>query len=116
MRGRTRSGWRAATPPPTRSATRLERELALAGFGLAGSLPRPQPGDGLALCGGLRLAGAATARRPASPPAHSPGARPLYLVGGASRRGSPARGPARSPALRLCGAADPLRLVQTPQA
>src|SRR5215204_7544125 len=116
MRGRTRSGSRAATPHLTRSATRLERELALARVGPAGGLPRPKPGDGLAICGGLGLAGAPKRRRPASPPTHSAGARPLYLVGSASRRNSTDSGPARSPALRLCGAADPLRLVQTRQA
>src|SRR5215204_7309137 len=63
--GRTRYGSRAATPHLTRSATRLERELALDRVGPAGSLPRPQPGDGLALCGGLGLARAPKRRRPA---------------------------------------------------
>src|SRR5215211_3294173 len=63
--GRTRSGSRAATPHLTRSAIRLERELALARVGPAGSLPRPQPGDGLAVCGGLGLARAPKRRRPA---------------------------------------------------
>src|SRR5215218_1128052 len=116
MSGRTRSGSRAATLHLTQAATRLERELALARVGPAGGLPRPQPGDGLAVCGGLGLAGAPKRRRPASPPTHSARARRLHLAGGTGRRGSPTRGPARCAALRLRGRADPLRLVQTRQA
>src|SRR5215216_3968557 len=116
MSGRTRSGSRAATPHLTRSAIRLERELALACVGLAGSLPRPQPGDGLALCGSLGLAGAQARRRPASPPTHSPRARRLYLAGGTGRRGSPARGSARCAALRLRGSTHPLWLLQARKA
>src|SRR5829696_9185315 len=71
-----------------------EEELAVDHASLARSLPRPQPGDGLALCGGPGLAGAAAKGRPARPATHRPGARHRRLAGGAGRWCSPDRGPA----------------------
>ena len=57
-----RSGSRAATRLPTRSAIR-ERSMAVAGAARARRLPRHQSRDGLALCRGPRIAGAAPIRR-----------------------------------------------------
>ena len=57
--GRTRSACRAATPRPTRTASRDHRPTpALGGAGRARRLPRPQPGHGLAVRGRARDAGA----------------------------------------------------------
>ena len=66
--GRTRCGSRAATRPPTRTASRHlshERGLALGGDGAARRLSRAQPSDGLAVRSRRWAAGARPAGRAA---------------------------------------------------
>src|SRR5579872_5748790 len=54
----TRCAWMAATPPPTRTATHEScSTLGLAGAGRARRLPRPKPGNGMAVRRRARHAG-----------------------------------------------------------